>query len=65
MRIEGSSGDVEMGGIEMRVSLVLTPQVRPGDHVIVHAGFAIAVMTDAEAAETLALLERVTAGNEA
>jgi len=53
-----------MGGIETPVSILFTPKVKVGDYVIVHAGFALNVISGDEAAETLQLLEEITAGNE-
>jgi hydrogenase expression/formation protein HypC len=63
-RIDGSSADADMGGIETRVSILFTPKVTVGDYVIVHAGFAINTIASDEAAETLRFLEELTAGNE-
>ncbi len=41
---------VELGGVERRVGLIMTPEAQVGDYVLVHAGYAINVM-DAEEAE--------------
>jgi hydrogenase expression/formation protein HypC len=62
--IDGSVGDVDMGGIETRVSILFTPTAKVGDYVIVHAGFAMNIMAADEATETLRFLESVTSGNE-
>lgn len=43
-------------GVTRRVSLDLVPEARPGDHVLIHAGFAIQVIDEADAKETLDLL---------
>jgi hydrogenase expression/formation protein HypC len=48
-----------MGGVNLRVSLMLTPDAQVGDYVIVHAGYAISVMVEAEAQETLRLLREM------
>jgi hydrogenase expression/formation protein HypC len=59
LRIVAIAGDlatVEMGGVMRQVSLVLTPEAQEGDYVLVHTGFAINVLDEAEARETLALL---------
>ncbi len=55
-RIDGPEAQVEVGGVTRTVSLVLTPEARPGDYVVVHAGYAISVVDEAEAQETLRLL---------
>lgn len=54
-RIDGTMADVEIGGVMRQVSLVLTPEAREGDYVLVHTGFAISVLDESEAQETLAL----------
>lgn len=62
--VDGPSADVDMGGIETRISILFTPRAGVGEYVIVHAGFALAVINREEAEEALRLLEEVTAGNE-
>jgi hydrogenase expression/formation protein HypC len=49
-------GKVEFGGILKEVCLVYTPEVKVGDYVLVHVGFAISQIDETEANETLALL---------
>lgn len=56
--------EAESGGIETRVSLVLTPEAKVGEYVIIHAGYAISVMNSTEAAETLALFQEMTGSDE-
>ena len=55
--IEGDQARVELGGVRRAVSVLLVPDVAPGQYVLVHAGFAIQVLDAGEAAETLELLE--------
>ena len=55
------SGVVELGGVQRSVSLMLLPDAAIGDHVLVHAGYAIATVDAAEAAETLRLYEQMRA----
>jgi len=54
--VDGAGGSVRSGGVRMDVRLDLLEQPQVGDWVLVHAGYAIAVLDEAEAAETLALL---------
>ncbi|MCD6518333.1 MAG: HypC/HybG/HupF family hydrogenase formation chaperone [Anaerolineae bacterium] len=54
-KIEGTMAKVELGGVLRDVSLVLTPEAKEGDYVLVHTGFAISVLNEKEAQETLAL----------
>jgi hydrogenase expression/formation protein HypC len=49
-------GKVDFGGITREVCLAYEPEAEVGDYVIVHAGFAISRVDEAEAQETLALL---------
>ncbi|MEO0054019.1 MAG: HypC/HybG/HupF family hydrogenase formation chaperone, partial [candidate division WOR-3 bacterium] len=37
VRIEGETAIGEVGGVEREVSLVMTPEAKVGDYVIVHA----------------------------
>ena len=57
--IEGKEADVEIGGITRRVSLVLTPEAKVGDYAIVHTGYAINILDQEEARETLKILEEI------
>lgn len=46
-------GNVAFGAVEREVCLAYTPDAKPGDYLIVHAGFAISVLDAEEAAATL------------
>ena len=59
--IEGWIADVEVGGVSRKVSVQLTPEGRKDDYVLVHAGFAIHVIDEQEARETLKLFEELGA----
>lgn len=59
--IDGSRAVVENNGVELHVSLDLSPDATIGDYVIVHAGFAIQTLTTEEAEETLGIFERLEA----
>jgi hydrogenase expression/formation protein HypC len=63
--IEGLEADVEIGGVSRKASVMLTPEVKVGDYVLLHTGHAITVIDEEEAEETLELLrELVEAGEE-
>jgi hydrogenase expression/formation protein HypC len=49
-------GTVELDGIRRTVSLMLHPEAEVGQHVLVHAGYAIGSINEEEAARTLDLL---------
>ena len=57
--IEGSEADVELSGVKRRVSVMLTPDVKVRDYVLLHTGYAISVIDEAEALETLQLFEEM------
>ena len=52
-----ATGLVESNGLSLRVSLQLVPEVKVGDYVLVHAGFALTVLTEAEAQATISLID--------
>ena len=52
-------GRVEFGGILKDVCLAYTPEAQVGDYVLVHVGFAISRIDEAEAQETFRLLEEI------
>ena len=55
---------VVLGETRMRVSLIMTPEAETGDWVLVHAGFAIKTVPEADALETWELIESVQAASE-
>lgn len=57
--IDGTLADVDLGGVLRKVSLVLTPEARVGDYVLVHTGFAISILDEQEAQETLRLFAEI------
>lgn len=59
IEIDGDQAEVEIGGIIRTASLALCPPVRVGEYVLLHAGFAIQVVNEEEAQETLRLLEEI------
>ena len=60
-QIEGIEGVVEIGGVQRKVSLVLTPDAKVGQYALIHAGYTIGVLDEKEAQETLKLLEEIAA----
>ena len=57
--IEGKEADVEIGGISRRISLMLTPEAKIGDYVLLHTGYAISIIDEEEAKENLKLFEEI------
>ena len=57
--IEGSEAEVEIGGVSLRVSIMLTPEAKVGDYVLLHTGYAINVIDEEEAQKTLELFREI------
>lgn len=53
------SGRVDFAGIQKRVNLSYVPDAKVGDYVLVHVGFAISVVDEAEAAQVLEYLRQM------
>jgi len=54
--INGNMGVVESQGVKREVGLMLMDDVKVGDWVLIHAGFAISKLNQEDAEETMALL---------
>jgi hydrogenase expression/formation protein HypC len=50
---DGSAGVVDVEGVRREVSLLLVPGARTGQYALVHAGFAITVIDEGQARQTL------------
>ena len=57
--IEDKEAEVEIGGITRRISLWLTPEAKVGDYALVHTGYAINILDEEQAEETLKLLGEI------
>ncbi|MDD6135023.1 MAG: HypC/HybG/HupF family hydrogenase formation chaperone [Selenomonadaceae bacterium] len=56
LEIENAIGRVEISGVSREVSMMLLPEAKVGDFVLVHAGFAMQIVDEKDAEETNALL---------
>ena len=59
--IDGTQANVDVGGVGRTISIYLTPEAKVGDYVIVHTGFALSVLDQEEAEETLRLFAEIAA----
>lgn len=57
--IRGHDAEVEIGGISYRASIWLTPDAKIGDYVLLHTGYAISVIDEEEAMETLRMMREI------
>jgi hydrogenase expression/formation protein HypC len=55
---------VEISGVTRKISLMLLPEAKVGEFVLVHAGFAIQTIDEEEAAKTLELLKELSGYDE-
>lgn len=58
--IDGYQAEVDIDGVSRQVSIQLTPEVNVGDYVLLHTGYAINVIDEDEARETLKLLKELS-----
>jgi hydrogenase expression/formation protein HypC len=56
---------VDFGGIYREACLDYVPEAKPGDYCIIHVGFALSLLSESEAQETLDLLQQITEAGEA
>lgn len=62
VNIDNQSATVEVGGVTRQASIVLLPDARLGNYILIHAGFAISLVDEAEALETIKLFEQLSEG---
>jgi hydrogenase expression/formation protein HypC len=53
------TGTVSFGGVKKEACLAFVPEAKVGDYVLVHAGFAISVVDEEEAAQTLEYFRQI------
>ncbi len=58
-KIEKSSAIASVGKVKRKIGIELTPDVKVGDYVLLHAGFAIQKISAKDAKETLKLLDEM------
>ncbi len=58
--IDGALATIVAEGLEQRASLALVPEAAIGDHVLVHAGYAITVLDADEAEERMKLFAELS-----
>ena len=58
--IDGYIAEIDIEGVTRQASIQLTPDVKVGDYVLLHTGYAINVIDEDEAKETLKLLRELS-----
>jgi len=56
---DGATARVDFGGVTREANVTLVPEAAVDSYVLVHAGFAIQVLNEAEAEETLSLFRQL------
>jgi len=52
--------NIDFGGVKVDACIEVIPDAKPGDWTIVHAGFALNLLSEEEAQETLEILEQMS-----
>jgi hydrogenase expression/formation protein HypC len=52
-------GRVDFGGVTREVCLAYVPEAQIGDYTLIHVGFALSIISEQEAQETLALIQQI------
>ena len=53
-------GKIDFGGVVREACLTYVPEAKVGDYTIIHVGFALNLIDEKEAMETLALLDEIS-----
>lgn len=57
-------GKIDFGGVTKEVCLAYVPEAKVGDYAIVHVGFALNILDEGEALETLEMFKQIGALDE-
>ncbi len=58
--IDGEKARVSLGGAEINAALHLLDDVKVGDYILLHSGFAIQKIDEKEAMETIQLIHNIS-----
>lgn len=62
LKIDGLEALVELGGLTRQVSIMLVPDTKVGNYILLHAGFAIQKLDEREAEATIRLFAEIAEG---
>ena len=57
-------GKIDFGGVTREACLEYIPEASLGDYTVIHVGFALHLISEQEAKETLALLSEIAASGD-
>lgn len=58
-KLKGEFAEVESGRLIRTINVQMLPHLKPGDYVLVHAGFAIQIVDPESAKETLRMVDEI------
>ncbi len=61
LAIQGDEAEVSVNGNRLNISLMVLENVKPGDFVLIHSGFAIEIIDRDEANKTLEIVRLMKA----
>jgi len=64
LNVNGNIAEVSIGGTLFTAGIQLVEDIKPGDYILLHAGFAIRKLSADEAEETINLLNQVSGFSE-
>ncbi len=53
-------GKIDFGGVIREACLAYVPEAKVGDYTVIHVGFALNLLDEAEALETLRLFDEIS-----
>ena len=57
-------GKIDFNGVTRETCLAYVPEAKVGDYAIIHVGFALNLLDEAEALETLRLFDEISANSD-
>lgn len=57
--VQGNEAEVESGSATYKANICLTPEAKVGDFVLLHTGYAISIVAESEAKQTLELFQEL------
>jgi hydrogenase expression/formation protein HypC len=59
IRVEGDFAEANINGASLKVGIQLLENVKPGDYVLVHTGYALEIIDEKDALETIETLRQL------
>jgi hydrogenase expression/formation protein HypC len=59
LRIDGDFAEANINGASLKVGIQLLDNVKPGDYVLVHTGYALEIIDEKDALDTIEILRQL------